>query len=272
MNSPAFIELTSYGRPVRLSVTSGITLPTRVIKAAQAEPSPRVHASLEDIRSTTEVLKELLVARQRRLNLRPIDHEFDGSWAGLFGRVHAHTRVRTSPHRERAGELLTELFPGGLAWLKEGFEAEWIHAKTLLERIDQDGHAEELELIAGEGFLQWARDASAKLGEALGLGKSEPPRAPGLAPALTAIAHAIANYGRILAGEVDLDDPASLEAFRLAVAPIDEHRRSQRAGKGAALDEAEELEADALEQEAEALGPDELAELELPPVPEPLEG
>ena len=28
----------------------------------------------------------------------------------------------------------------------------------------------------------------------------------------------------LIAGEVDLDDPASLEAFRLAVAPNEEHR------------------------------------------------
>ena len=60
-----------------------------------------------------------------------------------------------------------------------------------------------------------------------------PPAAPPvLGERLQALADAIADYARLLAGTVDLGVDESVELFRVAMAPIDAHRaRFRRASK-----------------------------------------
>ncbi len=50
---------------------------------------------------------------------------------------------------------------------------------------------------------------------------------------------AIAEYGRVLAGELDRDDPASVAAFKVAVTPIDALRAANRRTRATPLEEEE---------------------------------
>ena len=47
-----------------------------------------------------------------------------------------------------------------------------------------------------------------------------------LADALEALKGAIAEYGRLMVGWLDWNDPDDVKAFRAAMAPLDAHRRS----------------------------------------------
>src|SRR5690606_27433134 len=73
----------------------------------------------------------------------------------------------------------------------------------------------------------------AALGLALGLSgervEKEVASTTGLAERVEALAAAIGEYTRRLAGEVDTSDPASVAAFRKAVAPLDAHRAAMAA-------------------------------------------
>ncbi len=64
---------------------------------------------------------------------------------------------------------------------------------------------------------------------AIGAGKKarELPSTTALQEALRSFSKAVAKYCRVLAANVEEDDPQSVERFRKAVAPIDEYRSRQ---------------------------------------------
>ncbi|MCB9593518.1 MAG: hypothetical protein H6719_12360 [Sandaracinaceae bacterium] len=75
-------------------------------------------------------------------------------------------------------------------------------------------------------YLPFIRRAHAAFGDALGL-RADRPEAPSttaIADASSALAFAIAEYGRLLTGELDRTDPDRVATFRRAMTPLDEHR------------------------------------------------
>lgn len=86
----------------------------------------------------------------------------------------------------------------------------------------------------GGHFLAFIRRAHAAYGEALGLGESllETPDTTAIANAVTNVAYAIAEYGRMMVGELDRNDPKSVARFLEAMAPLDRHRAKPRSGGG----------------------------------------
>jgi hypothetical protein len=278
MQRTSYIDFGPYLRPPRIGASSGLLLSIRLLGAAPKKPEPRVYTALVGVRDAAEELQAVLRERQRfsGFNLRIYDRDFDGAWGAIHARVHAHTRYLKAPTRERAGALLEALFPEGLVFLTARCEEEWVYSRTLLQRIEGEGYEDELEELAGEDFLAHVREAHEALGQALGLdehkkdededeGEGDGDGPLPLAPVLTRLAHAIANYGRVLAGVVDFDDPESVAMFETAMAPRDAHTARQRAGKSAAEDEGEE-QADVEAEEQELL---EQIDNPLPPVPEP---
>ena len=177
--------------------------------------------------------------------------------------MHAWTRNPEHPKGVRALALVTKLFPTKLAFLKLSYDDEWIHSRTLLALIEEEGLESEVDELAGEAFLDLVEQAHKDLGEVLGFneqGNLVEAEAPNVVAHTRAVAQAIATYGRRMVGIVDEDDPASMAMFEAALAPRTAHlqgvgKRSIAARAGALepeeLEELEELDAEPDEPDAE---------------------
>jgi hypothetical protein len=119
---------------------------------------------------------------------------------------------------------------GGVVFLTNSYEAEWLHGKTLLDRIEEDKLAPEIAELTDAVVLPYVRSAQAAMGEALGVGESELDVASttAMAEAITAMGEAVSDYVRVLAGETKRKDPESAARFEKAVAPLDRHREYHR--------------------------------------------
>ena len=131
----------------------------------------------------------------------------------------------------RAKRLIERLFAEGIAFLNLSYERELVVGETLLKRIDDEGLEAEIVDLTDAIVVPYIRTAQADLADVLGLGPSDGERANtrAMADALDALSESIARYVRILAGETDERDPASLAIFEKAVVgPLDEHRAYHR--------------------------------------------
>ncbi len=158
---------------------------------------------------------------------RPADQRFDGAWAALHGRLVACTWLVDEPEAQRAATLLENLFPTGLAFVMLGYEAEWVHSRELLTRINEEGHTADLVELAGQRFVDAVHKGHIGLGKVLGLdGEHEVEASLMVGEPIVALSNAIAKYARLLAGTV-VDEP-TLAVFRAAMAPLDAHREAHR--------------------------------------------
>ena len=253
-----YVDTSTYLRPPKIGAASGYLLCVRLLQTAPTEPSERVLNGMKRMRNKGEKIQDVLRERARLAShkLRPYDREFDGSWLALRGRVQAHTLRPGDPRRARAERLLADLLPQGLRFLNFAYAEQWFYGGVLLERIDAEPElAAELDELAGPGFVSAVRQAHEELGEALGLGEAGKSQAPSLAEALHELALAIADYARLLAGEVDSHDEDSVAAFMAAMAPRDAHLAAMNSGKSSG-------------EPAEGEGVDPF-EVELPDLPAP---
>lgn len=222
-------DFNKYSARQRMDSTSGALVGIRLIKAAPADRSVRLSGALEDVRGGTLGIQAVREERSRLLrpeSLKPLDKIFDGGWGGTFDMLRGLARFVGSEKAVRAQRLLDTLLHEGAGFLTSSYEAEWLHGKTLLTRIDKEGFAEELTALTDEIVLPYITSATNALGDALGLGDEDVdhPVTASMLDALEAQITAVAAYVRILAGETDEKDPASVARFLKAVAPIDRLR------------------------------------------------
>lgn len=234
------IDFAPYVTPPHIGATSGLVLGVRLIRVVETLALPdQVKAPLGELHAAAERLQAAVRGRQRRSKgSKAEDLNFDASWSGLYGRIHAWTRTVHAPEAPEATALLTTLFPTGMAWLRASHEEEWVHSRALLQRIEQEGHTASIVNLADPRWLDMVKDAHQALGEALGLeGETNTENEPSLAVGaeVRALAEAIAAYGRIFAGTV-VDD-ASLAVFEAAMRPLDAHRDRHRRRSSAQADE-----------------------------------
>lgn len=258
-------DASSYIRPPKIGAASGFLLSARLLGAASSDPSLRVLAALERMRSRALEVQRAVKerARLRGRSLRPEDREFDGAYAAFRSRMIAHTQRPGNPRGPRVVELLSDLLPEGLQFTKANYGEQWFYSETVLQRIEDEGLSEELEELAGAQFLADVRAAHAALGEALGIDAPQPSSAPALSEVVSALAAAIADYARVLAGEVDSEDEKSVATFLRAMAPRDAHRLSRGRSRAGGAEEASEQ-----DEEQEPESEQDPFELELPELPE----
>ncbi len=172
--------------------------------------------------------------RRGTRDLRHLDAALDGGWLGLREAIVARSRLPGHPLAERAAALAKTLFPDGLGFLRASYNEQWTLSQLHLERIAEEDLQPEIDAVGAGEFVPYIRNAQIAFGEALGVGESGIPvdDTTALSRASANLGDAIADYGRILAGEVDRDDPASVARFRDAVAPIDRHRATARGRRG----------------------------------------
>lgn len=223
-------DVSVYVTPTRFSGLSGVFLARALLQAAPQDPSERVHTALVGVREAGEQLRAVVRERMRTAprNLRPLDAMLDAGWVGLRETIEAKSRLDGTPVAERAAKLARTLFPDGTGFVRADYREQWAASQLHLERIEEEGLAAEIKALAGAEYLPFIQRSHDAFGEAMGLGENIPssPDSAGLQKATNDLAQAIAEYGRILAGELDRTAEPSVAAFRRAMAPIDAQRRA----------------------------------------------
>jgi hypothetical protein len=230
-------DISPYVSPTRFGALGGVFLARAVLQAAPSRKSKRVREALVGVRDSAEALRAAARERMRAVprNIQPLDAALDSGWVGLREAIESKSRLRGLPIAVRAAKLLGVLFPEGTNFVRAEYRQQWASSQLILERIEEESLTAEIEAITGTDYLPFIRRSHNAFGDALGLGADQPESADGKAIANTAsaVAMAIAEYGRILAGELDRSNAESVAAFRRAMAPLDAHRRvsfGRRAG------------------------------------------
>jgi hypothetical protein len=231
------------GRP-KMDATSAVVLGIRLIKAAPKKRSAALNEALEEVRAGTLQVQTVRKTRHRLRpeSLRPLDRRFDAGWGGLYDLLSGLARFEGEDLAARASRVLAQIFPDGAEFLTRSYDAEGLHGKTLLERIDEEELGPEIGALTNEVVLPYIRSAHAALGEGLGLGESEQETASttAMTDALDVLAEAVSDYVRILAGETKKKDAASMARFQKAViGPLERHREYHGRQRTARADEEE---------------------------------
>ena len=212
----------------RFSAAVGLVLAMRLLKVAPARLPARIVDALTTLRASAVALQQVAVDRLRLSpqNLRPLDLALDNAWMALSEAIAAVARLDT-PLGQEARALLGKVFPRGTSFVKATYE-EYTTSSQILQLIEQQRLEPAIRRVAGDAFLPFIRASHEAFGEGLGLGASTPEvtDSTGIARAVVDLADAIADYGRLMVGWLDWNDPAKVTAFQKAMAPLDAHRKS----------------------------------------------
>ena len=225
-------DVQQYVQRTRVNGPEGIVLVARLVKAAPKHLPERIRDALSAMREDGVHLQEVLMERLKRgpESMRPLDLRLDGGWMALSEALAACARLEGTPEAKEAKELSAQVFPQGTSFVKATYAGEWTTSANTLEIIDENGLATRIDKLVGKQYLAFIRPAHQAFGDALGVGDAplkEAEDTTALSDALDALTAAIAEYGRLMVGWLDWNDPDNVKAFRAAMAPLDAHRRSR---------------------------------------------
>jgi hypothetical protein len=228
MASPDNVDVQPYVRPPRVSAWKAVVLCLRLLIAAPPDLMGRTRAALEAVREACIALQG--IARQRLRsspeNLKKYDVALDSGWVGLRMALEAVARLIGTPESDRAIVLLPRALPRGTGFVQLAYEQQWTESEDLLAGIDSEALEPEIEALIGPAFVPYIRGAHAAYGKALGLSSApkEIAETTALADAVAQVSFAIAEYGRLMVGELDRNDPENVARFKKAMAPLDAYR------------------------------------------------
>ena len=228
-------DLAPYLVPTRFGASGGVVLGRRLLSTAPEDAPPPVRAAIEAVRAETE---QLMLHLQARIGtggpLRLLGAKLASAWVALRMRLDAVVKAGRPGESERALSLLALALPRGTGFVKLKYQEVWTVSLHHLRRIEANGLADEIDALAGLDLLAWVRERHLALGEALGVAgtpfRQRETRA--VQEQLDTLADAIAEYGRLMVGHLDLTDPEAVTQFRLAMAPLDAHREQLARSRG----------------------------------------
>jgi len=234
-----------YVRAPIITLTSGVTLALALVDACPKTAPANVKKACKHLKTTAETARDQLAERNRALGVytdedsRILDNEADRAWGGFRMRIQAMAMLSAKefPQAKRAADLDVQLFAGGMEFLKAEYGAQSTSMAAILERIESDGLAKEIDDIAGPQFLKALRHVQPRY-EAMVKERLRRDNAIGqnLSEMTRTLQAAIVNHASKIIGTIEHDEPDTLEAARLALLPISNFRdaaagRAQRAAK-----------------------------------------
>ncbi|MEC7519262.1 MAG: hypothetical protein VYE22_05315 [Myxococcota bacterium] len=255
-------DFSLYVAPTRFSAADGIVLGMQLITAAEGIDAPRPRKSLGVVRDEVVKLQAVTRGRLRPSGsaLRGIASRLGGGYVGGRMRLDGLIRISSGETQARAASLRVRLLPQGTKFVTGEFTELYTTSDNLLHRIAEQGLEAEIDELVGPTFLPFIRAQHAAFGEALGVGGTviDAPDSRAVATQISALAEAIAAYGRAMVGWVETDDEESVAAFQRAMGPLDRHRRGLTNGG-----RDDEPEAPGVEDDPDAPNPED----PVPPMP-----
>ncbi|WP_433928117.1 hypothetical protein AB3662_33075 [Sorangium cellulosum] len=238
-----------YVRAPIINIANGVTLANALVAACPEAAPENVAKACTKLKAAAEAGQKALTAR-RRVNgalteddVRVLDREADASFGALRMRLVAYSMLPAErfPKARRAGELVKELFgDDGLSFLTAEYSVQNTVMASIVEHIQEAELQPEIDALAGPEFLEQIGNVLPRydvmVRDRL---QKEAATTSNLATVVRAIQSAIVSYATKVAGMVDEDEPATIEAVRRALRPLDAHRetgarRAQGATKGEA--------------------------------------
>lgn len=235
---PIPFDPADYVRAPIITVSSGIALASALVDACPKTYPQGVKKAAKHLEKITALARAELAERGRVLGTisdddsRVLDNEADRAWGGLRGRLQAMAMLphERFPAAKRAAELDAQLFCEGIPFLKAEYGTQSSAMAALLQRIDDEGLARELDVIAGHDFLKELRHVQPRY-EAMVRERLKRDKATGqnLSETTRALQAAIVNYATKVIATIELDEPDTMETARLALLPIANHREAAAA-------------------------------------------
>jgi len=158
-------------------------------------------------------------------------------WGGLQRRLEGLTMLpRTYPQSGRAAEILALLFPGGMEFLRSEFATQSTKMRSILQLIDTDHLADEIDALAGKEFLAAIREIQVRY-ENMVTERLRRDSATGqsFVETVRSLQSAIVNYAGKIIGSIEHDEEETIERARLALLPIVNFREANRAARASGL-------------------------------------
>lgn len=230
------IDRAAYALAPRLGVDTGTTLIEQLVDVAKDDESEAVGASVKKLRK--------VLARGRSASAEAVRASSTATAAGDLAldltadrcakaiklRLEAWPLVESGERARRASEHLRLLFPAGLQFTKASFAVQDAEMRRMVSEMQRPELAESLDELVGPEFIKPFKKiakAYAKMVKAMGHATAE---GVDLRAVLGEIQTAVVQHASRVLGELDDDDPASVERVRRLLAPIDNFRA--RAGQG----------------------------------------
>lgn len=230
------IDRAAYAVAPRIGVDTGSTLIEQLVDVAKDDESAAIGASVKKLRkllgraraATAEGVRASATATSA--GDLELDLKADRRAKAIKLRLEAWPLLDDGERSRRAGEHLRLLFPEGLRFTKASFAVQDAEMRRMVGEMKNEALAESLDELVGPEFIK----AFKKVAKAYSAMVKAMGHAVGAEVDLRAILGemqtAIVQHASRVLGELEDDEPASVERVRGLLAPIDNFRA--RAGAG----------------------------------------
>lgn len=222
--------LVAYTGNPRIAANVAISLARGLRQKAPTDARPEQLAKLQAVERSAEEVDVVINARDRTGAAAEGAARTDvtGALTAMESSLNATASLpdAVSPAAAPAREVSATLFAGAPPLSAMSAKATWAHGKRVLQRIDEEGLEPKIVAAGAAAFLSNLRRAVDGLAIAAGLSGTavDEPGKTALAQANETFRSAVGAYARALSADIDESDPATLQRFLNAVAPIDELR------------------------------------------------
>ena len=237
---PLAIDRAIYAAAPRIGVDSGTTLLEQLIDVAKDDDSEVISGSVKKIR---KVLNKSRAAKAEGVRAGAkssaagdleLDRRADRNAKAIRMRLEAWTLVAEdeAERAERAAAHMRLLFPNGLQFTQAAFSVQDAEMRRMVAEMKDAELGESLEELVGAEFIAPFKSVAKNYSEmvkAMGRAVSEDvDQREVVAEMQTAI---VQHVSRVL-GELEDDDPESVQRVRQLLAPVDNFRARAATGGG----------------------------------------
>lgn len=226
---------TRYARLPRFDVVAGIALSRQLVSTLDAltpEEAQPLRRAANRLRYEAEALQQVWLQQQdagATPEPAPVDQMADTAWRLLYERLLAYASLPSEQHPEavRAAEIVSTVFPDGLAFLSLDYISQWREADERLQRIARCGLAGDIHRLAGTAFLVEVERCHRLYRRAIGEEASHESTSPMLTPIsqpLRQMTQALLSLCAQLVALYFEGDGQQRKLARFALRPVDEFR------------------------------------------------
>lgn len=233
------VDRSAYATAPRISLASGLSLVEQLIAATPANASRGVKESVAGLKKTAASARTVhqeatdLAALPQAAGDAVLDNRADRCLAGIRTRLEGWTLLDDAKEAKRAAGLIVRLFPEGLGYTRRSFDEQDQEMKRLLERVKARGIKRELDELVGPPFLATLKKLAKAYSAMVAKMGTTQTRQVAVRETVVALQTMIVRHASRVLGELDDDDPKSVEATRAMLAPLDNFRAraAQRGSK-----------------------------------------
>lgn len=235
---PIAIDRAAYAVAPRVGVSSGCTLIEQLIDVAKDDESPTVDASAKKLRKvlgqarTADAEGVRASATATAAGDLEVDYVADRAIKAIKLRLDAWPLLGDDEEGKQAGKLLALLYPNGLQFTRAAFAVQNAEMHRMLTEMKTPDVAAALDELVGPKFIKAFKKAAKKYSEMVkAMGRAVRSDVDQRATVI-AMQTAIVQHASRVLGELEDDDPASVERVRGLLAPIDNFRARAGANSG----------------------------------------